>query len=47
MPQVFAGEAFPGIPPMRSKKLAPETPAFRPGSVPTALKGGVSNWSYF
>ncbi len=27
------------------KTVAPETPAFRPGSAPTALKGGVSNRS--
>jgi len=29
------------------KTVVPETPAFRPGSAPTGLKAGVSNWSWF
>ena len=30
-----------------AKTVPPKTPAFRPGSAPTALKGGVSNRSWF
>ena len=30
-----------------AKTVPPKAPAFRPGSAPTALKGGVSNRSWF